>query len=74
MHGLDGAGSRSYRERAMDGDERSSRQTPEPESEPRSKTLRVIDGDAARITARERDALLDRIDAEVAEIDGRNTT
>jgi hypothetical protein len=31
----------------------------------------VLDHDAADLTARERDELLDRIDAEIAEIDGR---
>jgi hypothetical protein len=58
----------------MNGDERSSREPPEPQPEPPRKPRRVIKGDAPRISASERDELLDRIDAEVAQIDGRSMT
>lgn len=55
----------------MDGDERSSRQFPEP-AQPRRKTKRVLDGDFASLTSLKRDLLLERIDAEIAEIDDRD--
>ena len=55
----------------MDGEDSS---PPLPEPEPPRKGRRVLGGDSGKLSAIERDALLDRIDEEIGEIDGRDET
>lgn len=66
MSGLDGSRVQSYLQRVMDGDASSP-----PLPDPPPVRRKVVERDAPRISAEERDALLDRIEDEIAEIDER---